>query len=362
MVEFGGWALPVQYTGILAEHKAVREACGLFDVSHMGEILLTGKDALAFLNQVCTNGFTSLEAGRCRYSPMCYPDGGTVDDLIVYKLPDRVSRESPLWRETFESAPDDGGKYLIIVNASNCEKDYAWMRGHLAAYQGAALENVSAEVAQLAVQGPAFREVLARVGMEGELPDKPYAFVESMKVGGAMCLVSTTGYTGEPGVEIYLRPADAPALFDALIEAGAVPCGLGSRDTLRFEASMPLYGHELEKDITPLEAGLKSFVKMDKPDFIGKGALVERPPQRRRIGLELVDKGVAREHCPVLDAAGRTVGHTTSGGLAPTLGKNLAMAIVSNEAAEHEELFIEVRGRGLRARQIKLPFYKTGAR
>ena len=339
MVEFGGWALPVQYEGILAEHKAVRERCGLFDVSHMGELLLEGDASLAYLNHLLTNDFTGMEVGRCRYSPMCYPDGGTVDDLIVYKMKEN--------------------KYLIIVNASNCEKDYGWMREQLGAFEGLSLLNISADMAQVALQGPKFREVLAGVGMDMELPAKPYAFVENATVGGVPnCLVSTTGYTGEPGVEIYLAPSDAGRLFDALVEAGATPCGLGARDTLRFEASMPLYGHELDKDISPLEAGLKSFVKLGKPDFIGKAALSE-PPTRRRIGLELMDRGIAREHCPVLDAEGREVGHTTSGGAAPTLGKNMAMAIVTNEAADLEELFIEVRGRRLRAARIKMPFYKT---
>ena len=337
MVEFGGWALPVQYSAILAEHKAVREACGLFDVSHMGEVSVKGKGALAFLNNICTNDFTEMEIGRCRYSPMCYPDGGTVDDVIVYKR--------------------GAERYLVIVNASNAEKDFAWMQEH--ATDDVELENISENVAQLALQGPTYRDVLANVTVEGDLPEKPYTFAENVLMDGIVCLVSKTGYTGEPGLEIYVRPSDAGRLYDILVEAGAVPCGLGARDTLRFECSMPLYGHELSQDITPLECGLKSFVKMDKPDFIGKAALAANPPQRKRIGLELLDKGIAREHCPVLDAQGNVVGETTSGGPAPTLGKNMAMALVTNEAADMEELFIEVRGRKLRAKRVKLPFYKS---
>lgn len=337
MVEFGGWALPVQYSAILAEHKAVREACGLFDVSHMGEVSVKGKGALAFLNNICTNDFTEMEIGRCRYSPMCYPDGGTVDDVIVYKR--------------------GAERYLVIVNASNTEKDFAWMQEH--ATDDVELENISENVAQLALQGPTYRDVLANVIVEGDLPEKPYTFAENVLMDGIVCLVSKTGYTGEPGLEIYVRPSDAGRLYDILVEAGAVPCGLGARDTLRFECSMPLYGHELSQDITPLECCLKSFVKMDKPDFIGKAALAANPPQRKRIGLELLDKGIAREHCPVLDAQGNVVGETTSGGPAPTLGKNMAMALVTNEAADMEELFIEVRGRKLRAKRVKLPFYKS---
>lgn len=337
MVAFGGWALPVQYSTILAEHKAVREACGLFDVSHMGEVTVKGADALAFLNNLCTNDFTGMEDGRCRYSPMCYDDGGTVDDLIVYKLHD-----------------DD---YLVIVNAANTDKDFAWMQEHVKG--DVQVENISSKVAQLALQGPTYRDVLAKLDVSGDLPEKTYTFTEKIELNGKPCLVSKTGYTGEPGVEIYLRPEDAGTVFDALIEAGAVPCGLGARDTLRFESSMPLYGHELSKDITPLECGLTAFVKMDKPDFIGKEAMATKPRTRRRIGLELVDKGIAREHYPVLDAEGNTVGETTSGGPAPTLGKNLAMAIVNLDAIDLDPLYIEVRGRKLAAKRTKLPFYKT---
>lgn len=337
MVEFGGWALPVQYSAILAEHKAVREACGVFDVSHMGEITVQGKDALAFLNRLCTNDFSDMADGRCRYSPMCYPDGGTVDDLIVYK-----KREND---------------YLVIVNASNCEKDFAWMQEH--AQGEVTVKNISENVAQIALQGPKYREVLAAAGTEGQLPEKPYTFREDIILAGVDCLVSKTGYTGEPGVEIYLRPEHACRLHMALIDAGAVPCGLGARDTLRFECAMPLYGHELSADITPLECNLKSFVKMDKPDFIGKEALAARPRTRRRIGLELVDRGIAREHCDVVDAQGRVVGQTTSGGPAPTLGKNMAMALVTLEAAEADKLWIRVRDRLLRAKRVKLPFYRS---
>ncbi len=337
MVEFGGWALPVQYEGIMAEHKAVREGCGLFDVSHMGEILIKGPDALALLNRLCTNDFTSQEVGGCRYSPMCYPDGGVVDDLIVYRRGE--------------------AEYLAIVNAANCEKDFAWMLEHRTG--DVTVENISSEYAQLALQGPKYRNVLAKVGVGGALPEKNYTFVEPLRVAGIPCLVSKTGYTGEPGVEIYLNPGDAARLHGLLVDAGAVPCGLGARDTLRFEASMPLYGHELSQTITPLECGLKMFVKLDKPDFIGKDALAAKPPKRRRIGLELIDKGIAREHCPVLDAEGNQVGETTSGGPAPTLGTNVAMALVDVGAAALDELFIEVRGRKLRAKRVKLPFYKT---
>lgn len=342
MVEFGGWALPVQYSGILGEHQAVREGVGLFDVSHMGEVTITGAGSLPFLNYVCTNDFTDMEAGRCRYSPMCYENGGTVDDLIVYKRGE--------------------DNYMVIVNAANTQKDYEWMTSHTARFEDLTLSNISEEVAQLALQGPKYREVLEKVGVRGALPVKPYAFAEPIEAGGFSCLISTTGYTGEPGVEIYLKPEDAGRLFDKLMEAGATPAGLGARDTLRFEASMPLYGHELGKDITPLEAGLKMFVKLNKPEFIGRQALLDNPPQRRRIGLELLDKGVAREGCPVLDSEENVVGETTSGGFAPTLGRNMAMALVRKEAAGEETFFVQVRGRSLRARRVPMPFYKAAAK
>jgi aminomethyltransferase len=336
MVEFGGWALPVQYSAILAEHKAVREGCGVFDVSHMGEVLLVGEGATAFLNHLLTNDFAKMDVGRCRYSPMCYPDGGTVDDLIVYKRGE--------------------SSYLIVVNASNCEKDFAWMQEQ--AMGDITLTNISDQVAQIALQGPEFLSILEKAGFTGVLPTKPYAFTEDFTIAGQPCLVSTTGYTGEAGVEIYLKPELAPTVHQALVDAGALPCGLGARDTLRFEASMPLYGHELSASITPLECGLKSFVKLSKPDFIGKDALAAAPPERRRIGLMLVDKGIAREHCPVLDIEGNPVGETTSGGPAPTLGINAAMALVNDDIAGEDMFFIEVRGRRLRAQRVKLPFYK----
>ena len=343
MVEYGGWVLPVSYSSIVKEHQAVRESCGVFDVSHMGEITVKGPAALSFLNEITTNDFSNLRDGRCRYSPVCYESGGTVDDVIVYRRRDE--------------------EYLVVVNAANIEKDYGWFVAHQGAWHkdGVTIENISDQVAQIALQGPKYLEVLSKLSIDGKLPDKMYAFTDSMKIEEIQCLVSKTGYTGEPGVEIYLPPADAERLHSLLVEAGALPCGLGARDTLRFECAMPLYGHELAQDITPLECGLASFVKMDKPFFIGKEAL-EKPVARKRIGLELIDKGIAREHCPVLDANGGPAGFTTSGGPAPSVGKNVAMALVSAEAAEQEEFLIEVRGRRLHAKKVRLPFYRSAAK
>ena len=223
IVPFAGWLLPVQYSGVIAEHKAVRSACGLFDVSHMGELVLRGTDALANVNRLMTNDFSGMYEGQARYSPMCYEDGGVVDDLIVYKVSDTV--------------------YFIVVNAANKDKDAAWIREHLTG--DCAMEDWSDRVAQLALQGPRAEEILRK--LTSDIPEKNYSAVLRGTVKGMACMVSRTGYTGEDGFELYCAPADAPALWDALLEAGEpfglIPCGLGARDTLRLEAAMPLYGH-----------------------------------------------------------------------------------------------------------------------
>ena len=264
LVPFAGWLLPVQYSGVIAEHRAVRTGCGLFDVSHMGELLLRGPDALANLNRLMTNDFSGMADGQARYSPMCYEDGGVVDDLIVYRCSDTA--------------------WLAVVNASNIGKDRDWMTAHLAG--DCTLEDLSDQTAQLALQGPG-AEALLRT-LTADLPAKNYTAVLHGTVDGRPCLVSRTGYTGEDGFELYCAPADAPALWDALTAAGALPCGLGARDTLRLEAAMPLYGHELSPSINPYEAGLGIFVKLEKPDFIGKAALERaRPVSRRRVGLQM---------------------------------------------------------------------------
>ena len=233
IVPFAGWLLPVQYSGVIAEHRAVRSACGLFDVSHMGELVLRGADALANVNNLMTNDFSGMADGQARYSPMCYEDGGVVDDLILYRCSDTA--------------------YLIVVNAANRDKDAGWIRAHLTG--DCAMEDISDQVAQLALQGPEAESILRT--LTGDIPEKNYTAVLHGTVDGRPCLVSRTGYTGEDGFELYCAPGDAPALWDALIAAGAVPCGLGARDTLRLEAAMPLYGHELSPEINPYEAGYR---------------------------------------------------------------------------------------------------------
>ncbi len=339
LIDFGGWALPVQYSSVLEEHKAVRERAGLFDVSHMGEIFVTGRDAESYLDHLLTNSIASMQALRCRYSPMCYPDGGTVDDVIVYKF-------------TSE-------RYLVVVNASNTQKDFDWMRQNAEGFD-VALDNQSAAFAQIALQGPRANEILAPL-CDGPLPEKNYSFSE-LKVNGVPAIVSRTGYTGEDGLELYCAAKDGEGLFNFLLETGkaygVLPCGLGARDTLRFEAGMPLYGHELSKDITPREAGLGFAIKLEKGEFLGRKGLVEAPA-RVRIGLKLIDRGIARGGEDVL-VNGKKVGVTTSGVPSPTLGASYAMALVDADAAAETAFSIVVRNRPLQAEQVSLPFYKRG--
>lgn len=340
IVEFAGYYLPVQYSGVIAEHNAVRTAAGLFDVSHMGEFTLKGPDALANLNNLLTNDFTSLACGGARYSPMCNERGGVVDDLIVYRIGD--------------------GDYFIVVNASNKDKDYEWMKSRITG--DAVLTDVSDDYAQIALQGPRAVEIIKKLTCEGNIPAKGYTFTPDAVVSGVKCLLSRTGYTGEDGFELYCAPADAAALWRALVEAGReyglVPCGLGARDTLRLEAAMPLYGHEMADDITPYEAGLGRWVKPEKP-FIGRDALVAAgEPKRVRVGLKVTGKGIVREH-EKLRSGVREIGFSTSGTFCPTLGGAYAMAIVDKEYSEIGTAFeADVRGRAVAVEVCPLPFYK----
>ena len=332
IVDFGGYELPVRYSdGILAEHAAVRERAGLFDVSHMGEILVEG-NATAYLEKLLTNRFSDMAPGKVRYSLMLYPEGGVVDDVLVY----RRAEES----------------YLVVVNAANREKDYEWMKAHA---EGVTLKDISDETALLALQGSAAKEILSGV----KLPEKYYTFIENVDIFGINATISRTGYTGEYGVEIFLGNEDAPVLWDRLIEKGAEygmkPAGLGARDTLRLEAAMPLYGHELRREYLASEAGLDFAIKLDKADFIGKTALESIPARYERIGAFVDGKGIAREGTPVFDEDGEA-GLVTSGTMSPTLGKAVAMLRVRKE--RKGKLFCEVRGRKLPLTETPLPFYK----
>lgn len=342
MVPFAGYLLPVQYpAGLIKEHMAVRTQCGLFDVSHMGEILLTGPDAVKNLNHLLTNDYTHMDDGQARYSPMCNERGGVVDDLIVYK--------------------QEENRYLLVVNAANKDKDYQWIASHLIG--DAKAQDLSPQFAQLALQGPAAQEILYRLADHSDLPEKYYTAYFDRKVRNIPCIISRTGYTGEDGFELYLAPEDAPDMWNLLMEAGEdlglLPCGLGARDTLRLEAAMPLYGHEMDEEISPKEAGLGIFVKMDKEDFIGKEALIRREPlTRRRTGLKATGRGIIREHQDVY-FNDRKIGVTTSGTHCPYLGYPAAMALIDIAYREPGTMVeVDVRGRRVAAQVVPLPFYK----
>ena len=343
IVPFAGYLLPVQYgTGVITEHMTVREKAGLFDVSHMGEVLCQGKDAHANLQKLLTNDFTNMVDGQARYSPMCNENGGTVDDLIVYKRGDN--------------------DYFIVVNAANKDKDYQWMLDHQ--FGEVTFTDASSEYGQIALQGPKAMEILKKLTAEENIPKKYYHAVFDTEVAGIPCIISKTGYTGEDGVELYLASENAEKMWDALLEAGKdeglIPCGLGARDTLRMEAAMPLYGHEMDDEISPLETGLKFAVKMGKEeDFIGKKAMEERgEPKITRIGLKVTGRGIIREHQDIY-VGDKKIGHTTSGTHCPFLGYPIAMALVDAGSVEiGNKVEVDVRGRKVEAEVIALPFYK----
>jgi len=349
IVPFGGYLLPVQYeTGVITEHCAVREKAGLFDVSHMGEFIISGKGALDALQRLFTNDFTTMTIGRVRYTLMCNDEGGIIDDLVVCKK--------------------DEDLYFLVVNAANREKDAAWIKNRLSSDQS--FDDVSDSFAQIALQGLASPSILALVS--DTIPRKYYTFIEKGKVAGIDCIVSRTGYTGETGFELYCTDGDAVLLWTKLLEAGKdsglIPCGLGARDTLRLEAAMPLYGHEMDETVNPYEAALSLAVKMDKDSFIGKEALVAvlagpqnpaHPGGRIRTGIRAIGRGIVREHCPVF-ARGVQIGMTTSGTFCPWLKQALAMAIIRTEYTESgTRLEVDVRGRSIEVETCALPFYKN---
>jgi aminomethyltransferase len=342
MVEFAGYQMPVWYEGIVAEHEAVRTRVGLFDVSHMGEFVVHGPDALTNLRRLLTNDAAALEDNQAQYSLIPNERGGTVDDLLVYRL--------------------SADAYLLVVNASNVDKDREWLRGHLAGR--AELDDRSGDTALVALQGPRAPVVLAGTT---RLPVTalPYYHFDRGEVAGVQALVSRTGYTGEDGYEIMVANPDAPAVWEALMAAGAAhgiaPAGLGARDSLRLEASMPLYGQELDEDTSALEAGLGFAVKLDKPEMIGIERLRREKAEgltRRLIGIEMIERGIPRQHYPILKD-GATVGEITSGTQSPTLGTAIAMGYVAaGVAAIGAEVAVEMRGRAVPARIVRRPFYK----
>ena len=344
MVEFAGWRMPVQYAGVIDEHRAVRAAAGLFDVSHMGEIRVTGPGAEAALQRLTPNNVARLRPGRAHYSALLTERGTYIDDLLVYRLADE--------------------EFVLVVNAANADGDLEWIRRQVGG--DAEVADASSEYALLALQGPRAEEILARLTDEDLGALKYYRFAQT-EVAGRGMIVSRTGYTGEDGFELYAAPADAADLWRRLLEAGGplglVPAGLGARDTLRLEAAMALYGHELDDTTTPLEAGLEWTVKWQKDDFIGRDALAEQReagPPRRLVGFEITGRGIARQGSRVL-LGGAEVGVVTSGTWSPTFEKALGMAYVGAEHADPgQEIELEVRGRMLAGRTVELPFYRRG--
>ncbi|MDA8441043.1 MAG: glycine cleavage system aminomethyltransferase GcvT [Peptococcaceae bacterium] len=343
VIDFGGWEMPVQYAGILEEHRTVRNRAGLFDVSHMGEIEVRGVQALDLVNQLITNDAAKLADNQILYSPMCNDQGGIVDDLLVY-------------RYTAEH-------FLLVVNASNTDKDYAWMLRHSDAYD-AQLTDISAGTAQLALQGPLAQDILQTL-TPTDLSDIKYYWFAQGKVAGVDCLISRTGYTGEDGFELYFAPQFAVQLWQDILVAGkpvgVEPIGLGARDTLRFEACLPLYGNELGENISPLEAGLGMFVQLGKADFVGKHALEEQKADginRKIVGFAMLDRGIPRSHYPVA-VNGQEIGFVTSGSYSPSLDKNIGLGLVDTKfATVGQEIEVIVRGKGLKAKIVPKPFYR----
>ena len=342
MVPFGGWEMPVQYRGILEEHRAVRGAAGLFDVSHMGEVEFVGPDALEALQRLTSNDAAKLQVGQIQYSALTTEAGTFVDDLTVYKIADQ--------------------RYMVTVNASNIAKDVAWMRERAAGR--VEVRDRSDDLALVAIQGPRALEILQRLTPVNLSTVRYYWFVRGLVLGHD-ALLSRTGYTGEDGFEIYLSPNLAEPLWDALLEAGAplglLPCGLGARDTLRLEAKMALYGNDIDAEHTVLEADLGWIVKLDKGEFIGRAALARQKTdgvRRKLIGFEMVGRGIARQHYSIVKED-RPIGEVTSGAPSPTLGKNIGLAYVAVEhATVGTEFTVMVRNAPVAARVVPTPFYK----
>ncbi|UTR14463.1 glycine cleavage system aminomethyltransferase GcvT [Salipaludibacillus sp. LMS25] len=343
VINFGGWELPVQFSSIQEEHEAVRTKAGLFDVSHMGEIEIKGPGTLAFLQYMLTNDVQKVKAGSCQYTAMCYENGGTVDDLVLYKKSDE--------------------DVLLVVNAANIEKNVNWLKQHV--FGDVQIANVSERYAQLAIQGPKAEAITQQLTNEPLNQITFFKFRDEVELAGKSVLISRTGYTGEDGFEIYCRPEDAVLLWERLIEGGAefglLPCGLGARDTLRFEAKLALYGQELSEKISPIEAGIGFAVKTEKEaDFIGKDVLKRQKEQgtaRKLVGLEMIDKGIPRAQYEVYKN-GEKIGFVTTGTQSPTLRKNIGLALIDATYKDLDtEVEVQIRKRRAKAKIVKTPFY-----
>lgn len=353
MVEFGGWEMPVQYAGVIAEHLAVREACGIFDVSHMGEFIVSGTHALEYLQFVTVNDVSKLKVGRAQYSMLPNATGGLVDDIYVYRLSE--------------------DRFLVVVNASNIDKDWQHLKSALKTQYGGVevvpgllesdvadvrLENYSENWALIAAQGPLTAAHLEPHCTE-DLSSRRKNSVFDTTLFGYTVRMARTGYTGEDGFEIFCAPVDAPAVWDKLLAAGFAPCGLGARDTLRLEAGYPLYGHEWSDTTNPLETSLSWAVKTHK-EFVGKDAMLKAPKTRRLLGLELLGRGIPREGYPV-KLEGKVVGHVTSGTMSPSLKKGIALAYVDANLEAGDAVTLEIRGADVAAKLCEAVFISRNA-
>jgi aminomethyltransferase len=354
MVDFGGWDMPVEYPcpggGLIAEHLAVRNGVGLFDVSHMGEIQFRGPGSLAAVQHIAMNDASKLADGQAHYSALLSPDGTFVDDILVHRL--------------------GANDYLLVVNAGTKDKDYAWIRQQVGTWPGIHISDYSSYYSQLALQGPRALQTLAKLTKVDLAAIKNYWFTWGAVAGIPNVMIARTGYSGEDGFEVYI-PSDEPTtvkMWEALLDAGAEfgirPCGLGARNTLRLEAGMSLYGHEISEEINVLEAGLDRWLKLDKGEFIGRESLIAIQqaggPKRKIVGLEMVERGIARDGYPVLNLSGKPIGIVTSGSPAPFLKTNIALALLPTWIeADGADVLVQVRGNQVRAKQVAPSFYRT---
>jgi aminomethyltransferase len=352
MVDFGGWDMPVEYSGLIAEHMAVRTGVGVFDVSHMGDIQLRGPGSLAAVQHISMNDASRLQVGQAQYSAMLYPEGTFVDDIIVHKLSDN--------------------DFLFVINAGTREKDYNWVRSQAHAF-GCHVSDYSDYYTQLAIQGPRAQETLQKLTNADLAAVKFYWFTWGTVCGLENTLIARTGYTGEDGFEIYIPSDEATServwneVMEAGKEFGILPCGLGARNTLRLEAALSLYGHEISDSINVFEAGLDRFCKLEKGPFLGSEALTKVQaaggPERKLVGLEVVERGIARDGYRVLDLSGNAIGYVTSGSPAPFLKKNIALAYVPRAFVEPgTEVAVEIRNNPVKVQVVPLPFYKKPKR
>ena len=344
IVPFAGWEMPIEFKGITEEHKMVRTSAGIFDVSHMGEIEVKGKDAEAFCQKICTNDISKLEDNQILYSFMCYENGTVVDDILVYRF-----------------SQDD---FMLVVNAGNISKDYKWIVNHATGYE-VDINNVSDNIGQVAIQGPKAEAILQKFTDTDLSEIKFFYSLRNVDIKGINTIVSRTGYTGEDGFEIYCEAKDSVKLWKLILEESSeeeiIPIGLGARDTLRFEANLPLYGNELSDEITPIEAGYGYFVKLDKDDFIGKEALMAQKSgglKRKIVGFELLDKRISRHGYEVY-LENDKIGIVTTGYQSPTLQKSIGLALIDAQyAALGNEIYIDIRNKKVPAKIVSRSFYK----